>query len=326
MAGVFSKISGIMSACALGVALTAAPHAPAEAPGAQPPDLSQTNPAMATLQQADWLIEKYVQPVIEQQPTPEETQAIQTAVKLLESGQGTKEQSAIEQFVEIGPPALGELRRLAAAPPDNSVGGNPTAMLAAITIRRIEALARRLLLEQLLCLGDSARAVLYEKLSENSAAADAAGSEVEAATAALVKASANATLDSPAVAQQRKALAEAQTREKEVRARRALLLELNLLLNSRPPAPPTPPQAQAQAPEEQPPTPSADVLNIQPISPPMISPPMGAYSSEDESQPPEFFGGGFETGNMVNRYSHRGAESRRMGHADGGHGDRAGAR
>jgi hypothetical protein len=309
VAGVFSKISGATAACTLGLGLIGALHARAEAPEAQPPDLKPTDVAPAARQQADWLIEKYAQPDAEQQPTLEQKQAIETAVKLLKSERGMKEHSAIERFVEIGPAALGELRRLAAAPAQNSTGGNPTATLAAIIIRRIETAQRQPILEQLLSLGDSARAVLSLKLYENEAAADAAESNIEAATAALVKASANTTLDSPAAATERKALAEAQAEEEQVQARHDLLLELSRLLNPKPPAPPVAP------PEEPPPTPPADVLDIQPMSPPM-----GAYSSDDESQATYLFGGDFEMGSVVHRYSHRGAESRGAGHSGGGTG------
>jgi negative regulator of replication initiation len=311
------KISGRMAACALGLALIASLQARAEGPEAQPPDLKRTDPAPAALRQADALIEKYAQPVAEQEPTPQQKQAIQSAMKLLKSEQAMKEQSAIERFVEIGPATLGELRRLAAtAPAENSTGGNPAAdaypaTLAAIIIQRIETAQRGPILEELLSLGDDARAVLSRKLYENEAAANAAESDIEAATAALVKASVNTTLDSPAVATERKALAEAQAKEEQVQARYELLLELWRLLEPRPPVQPQPP------PEEQPAIPPADVLDIQPISPPMG---MGPF--DDESQAPYFFGGGFDGGSAVNRYSHRGAESRGAAHRGGGEGGR----
>ena len=116
-----------------------------------------------------------------------------------------KGQSAIVQFVEIGTAALGELHRLAAtAPAENSTGENPTAdaypaTMAAIIIRRIETAQRQPILEELISLDEAAHAVLSLKLDENEAAATAAECAVEAATAALIKASANTTIDAPAV-------------------------------------------------------------------------------------------------------------------------------
>ena len=107
--------------------------------------------------------------------------------------------------------------------------------MAAIIIRRIEAAQRQPILQELLSLGDDARAVLSLKLDENEAAAKAAKSRVEAATAALIKASANTTVDAPAVAGERKALAEAQAAEKQVQARRDMLTELRRLLAPKPP-------------------------------------------------------------------------------------------
>ena len=224
----------------------------------------------AELQQAAALIEKYVQPIPEPEPTPRQLRAIESAMKLLKSEQAMKGQIAIERFVEIGPAALGELRRLAStAPPENSTGENPTAdaypaTMAAIIIRRIDTAQRRPILQELISLGDSAHAVLSLKLDENEAAAMAAESRIEASTAALIKASANTTLDAPAVAGERNALAEAQAAEKQVQARHGMLMELRRLMAAKPPEQPP------ASPEEQPQqaTPPANVLGIRPISPP----------------------------------------------------------
>jgi hypothetical protein len=270
MAGAFIKISGAMAACALGLALIAAPQARAEKPAAQPAQLNRTDLAPAALQQADALIEKCVRPVAEQEPTPKQRRAIDSAMKLLKSEQAMKGRSAIERFVGIGPAALGELRRLAAtAPPENATGETPNAdaypaTMAAIIIRRIETAQRQPIIQELISLGEAAPAVLPLKLDENAAAATAAESRIEAATAALTKALANTPVDAPAVAGERKALAEAQAAEKQVRARHDILMELKRLLAPKPPAQPS------ASPEEQPQpaTPPANVLDIQPISPP----------------------------------------------------------
>jgi hypothetical protein len=267
---VFIKISGIMAACALGLALIAAPQVRAEEPATQPASLNRADLTPATLQQADALIEKYAQPVAEQEPTPKQKRAIDSAMKLLRSEQAMKGQSAIERFVGIGPAALGELRRLAAtAPPENATGETPNAdaypaTMAAIIIRRIETAQRQPILQKLISLGEAALAVLSLKLDENEAAATAAESHIEAATAALTKALANPPVDAPAVAGEREALAEAQATEKQVHARRDILMELKRLLAPKPPAqPPASPEEQLQ-----PATPPANILNIQPISPP----------------------------------------------------------
>jgi hypothetical protein len=270
MAGAFIKISGAMAACALGLALLAAPQVRAEEPAAQPTPLNRTDLAPAALDQADALIEKYVQPVAEREPTPKQRRAIDSAMKLLKSEQAMKGQSAIERFVGIGPAALGELRRLAAAaPPENATGETPNAdaypaTMAAIIIRRIETAQRQPILQELISLDEAAPAVLSLKLDENEAAATAAEERIEAATAALTKALANTPVDAPAVAGEREALTEAQAAEKQVRARHDLLMELKRLLAPKPPAqPPASPEEQPQ-----PATPPANVLDIQPISPP----------------------------------------------------------
>jgi hypothetical protein len=238
--------------------------------------LNRTDLAPAALQQADDLIEKYAQPVAEPEPTPQQKRAIATALKLLKSEQAMKGQSAIERFLQIGPAALGDLRRLAAtAPPENAAGETPTAdaypaTMAAIIIRRIEEAQRQAILQDLISLGESARAVLSLKLDENEAAATAAQSRIEEATAALLKASADAAMDASAVAGERKALAEAQAAEKQVQARRDVLMEIRRLLASKPPAqPPASPEEQPQ-----PAAPPANVLQIQPISPPTGSSPL----------------------------------------------------
>jgi hypothetical protein len=310
------KTSGTIAAWALGMALIVALQARAEGPEAQPPDLRRSDLAPATLQQADALIESYVQPIAEQEPTPQQKRAIESAMKLLKTEQAMKGQSAIERFVEIGPAALGELRRLAAgAPAESSTGEGLTAdayaaTMAPIIIRRIETAQRQPILQELISLGDNARAVLSLKLDENEDAAAEAKSNVEAATAALIKAAAGTTVDAPALAGERKALAEAQSAEKQVQARRDMLMELRRLLAPKPPAPPpAPPEEQPQ-----PAIPPADVLDVQPISPPS-----GTYSYDD-SQDLYLFGGGFDIGGVVSRYSHRGHESRESAHRGGGDG------
>ena len=279
-----TRFTGIMAAWCVGVALIAAPLARADGPEAQPPRLTRTDLTPAALRQADALIEDYIRPVPEPEPTPQQKRAIESAMRLLKSGQAMKGQAAIERFVEIGPAALGELRRLAAAAPalrsaaasaggeeprGNETGANPTAdaypaTMAAIIIRRIEAAQRQAILEDLIALGDDARAVLALKLEENEAAATAAESRIEAATAALIKASAHTTLDALATAGERNALAEAQAAERQVQARRDMLMKLRRLMSPKPPAQPP------ASPEEQPPpsAPPADVLSIRPISPP----------------------------------------------------------
>jgi hypothetical protein len=289
MAGVFSRISGTTAAWAVGITLIVAQFAGGEGPATQPQQLNRTDLAPAALRQAAALIEKYVQPIAEQEPTAQQKRAIESAMKLLKSEQAMKGQSAIERFVEIGPAALGELRRLAAtAPAESSTGEELTAdtyaaIMAAIIIRRVEAAQRQPVLEELLSLGDDAHAVLSLKLNENEAQATAAAARIEAATAALIKASADTTLDAPAVARQRKALAEAQAVEKQIQARRDLLIELRRLMAPKPPAPqPAQPPASPQE-QPQPATPPANVLQIQPIAPPTGSPSPG---SPPPSSPP----------------------------------------
>lgn len=206
MAGAFVKISGAMAACALGIALIAGRHVRADAPDAQSPDVSQARPAQSALQQANALIEQYVQPVAEQEPTGRQKQAIASAIRQLESEQAANGQNAIKQFVAMGPVALGDLRRLATtAPPENSTGENTIAetypaTMAAIIIRRIETAYREPILDQLISVGGDAHIALMRKLSESAAATTAAASNVEAATAALIKASAGTTPDAPALA------------------------------------------------------------------------------------------------------------------------------
>ncbi len=230
MTGTFSRISVAIAASAVGLTLIVVPFAGGQAPETQAPQLNRTDLAPATLRQAAALIEKFVQPVAEQEPTPQQNRAIESAMKLLKSEQAMKGQSAIERFIAIGPPALRELRRLAAtAPAENATGEELTAdayaaTMAPIIIRRIEAAQRQPILDELLSLGDDARAVLALKLNENEAQATAAEVRIEAATAALVKASTNTTVDAPAAARERKALAEAQAAEKQVEARRDLLI------------------------------------------------------------------------------------------------------
>ena len=83
MAAVFTKISGAMAAWALGLALIAAQQARAEGPEEHPPQLNRTDVAPTALQRADALIEMYLRPVAEQEPTPQQQRAIQSAMKLL---------------------------------------------------------------------------------------------------------------------------------------------------------------------------------------------------------------------------------------------------
>jgi hypothetical protein len=112
-------------------------------------------------------------------------------------------------------------------------------------------------------IGDDATAVFSLKLAENEEAMTAADARVDAATAALIKASANTTLDAPPLAGERKALANAQVTLKQLQTRHDMLVELKRQMAPKPPAPPP------AAPEEQP-QPSAsqaNILNIQPISP-----------------------------------------------------------
>ena len=319
MAGVFIRISGTMAAWALGMALIAAQQAGAEGPAAQPPVLQRSDLAQAALQQASALIEKYVQPVAEPEPTPKQKRAIESAMKLLKSEQAMKGQSAIERFLQIGAAALGELRRLAStAPAENSTGGDPNAdaypaTMAAIIIRRIETAQRQPILQELISLGDSAQAVVSLKLNENEAVATAAKSRIEAATAALIKAAADTALDAPAVATERNALEEAQSAQNQVQARRAMLMELRRLMAPKPPAQPqAPPEEQPQ-----PAIPPADVLNIQPLEPPTSSTP---YLVMLQSMGGPFDGDNDDTGAVVNVYSQRGAASRGAAHRGGGRG------
>ncbi len=117
--------------------------------------------------------------------------------------------------------------------------------MAPIIIRRIETAQRQPLLDELLSLGDDARAVLSAKLNDNEDELTEAAERVEAATAALVKAAANTTVDAPALAGERRTLAEAQAAEKQVQARHDLLAELRRLLTPKPPPqPPAPPEEQ----------------------------------------------------------------------------------
>jgi uncharacterized membrane protein YgcG len=323
MASAFGEISGFMAAWALGITLAAAPPAAAQAPAAQPPELSRTDLTPAALQQAAALIEKYVQPVPEPAPTPQQKQAIESAINQLKSQQALKGQNAIARFLQIGPAALGDLRRLAAnAPAGNSTGGNTNAdaylaTMAGIIINRIVAAQRQPILQELISLGAGAQAVLSLKLNENEDAATAADSRVQAATEALIKAAAGATLDAPAAANERQALAEAQAAQSQIQVRRDMLLELKRLTAPKPPAQPQAP------PEEQPPPaiPPADVMNIQPLEPPMTGSPywdqqmgVGVFNDDADS------GGDFDSVYIVNVYSQRGAASRWAAHRDGGGG------
>jgi len=328
----FVRTISILAAWAFGMSLAAAQQAVAPAPAAQPPDLSRSDLTPAALQQAAALIEKYVQPVAEPEPTPQQKQSIESAMKLLKSEQALKGEAAIARFLQIGPAAIGDLRRLAAnAPAGNPTGGNSSAdayaaTMATIIINRIVTAQRQPILQELISLGDEAQAVLALKLNENEDAAAAAGARVQAATEALVKAAAGTALDAPAVAGERTALAEAQAVQTQVQARRVMLLELRRLM-----APKLPPAQPAASPEEQPSPaiPPADVLNIQPIEPPMAGSPywdqslgVGPFSDDTDSG-----GGGFDTVNIVNVYSQRGAASRWAAHrGDGDGGGRGGWR
>jgi hypothetical protein len=321
------KIGGATAACALGLALIVPQFACAETAAAQPSGLNRTDLRPAALRQASALIEQYVQPIAELQPTSQQKRAIESAMKLLESDRTMKQQYAIEQLVKIGPAALGDLRGLAAsAPPEHATAETPAgdaypATIAGIVIRRIEAAQRQPIIEQLISLGDEARVVLSQKLEENRAAVTKAKADVEAATAALVKASANTTLDASATAGERRALSEAQAAQKQAEARQGLLLEISRLTAAKPPVePPARPQEPSQ-----PPTPPADVLAIEPISSPM-SPPTGSFESAgaqvdsfySDSQDMYLFGGGFETWANVHDYSRRGFESRGAAQLGGG--------
>jgi len=117
MTAAFIRISGTIATWALGIALIAAQLARAEGPEVQPPRLIRTDLTPAALRQADALIEEYVQPIAEPEPTAQQKRAIDSALRLLRSAQAMKGQIAIERFIEIGPAALGELHRLAAASP-----------------------------------------------------------------------------------------------------------------------------------------------------------------------------------------------------------------
>ena len=243
MADTLTKVTGTLGVWLLGLALVSAQLARAETPEAQPPQLNRTDLTPAALQQASALIEKYLQPIPEPAPTPEEKQAIKSAMDLLQSEQAMKGQAAIERFVKIGPAALGDLRRLAAtAPTESSTGENPTAdaypaTMAAIIMRRIETAQRRPILQELISLGDDARAVLSLKIDENDAAMTAAESRIEAATAALIKGSSGSTVDASAVAAERKALMEAEASENPLRARRDKLMEIRRLMAIKPTEP-----------------------------------------------------------------------------------------
>ena len=69
--------------------------------------MNRTDLAPAALRQAAALIEKYVQPVAEQEPTPQQKRAIESAMKLLKSEQAMKGQSAIERFIADRPGGAG---------------------------------------------------------------------------------------------------------------------------------------------------------------------------------------------------------------------------
>ena len=69
------KFSGTIAAWALGMALIAGRSLPrAELRKRNRQQLNRTDLAPAALQQADALIEKYVQPVAEPEPTPQQKQ------------------------------------------------------------------------------------------------------------------------------------------------------------------------------------------------------------------------------------------------------------
>ncbi len=137
------------------MALIAPQTAHGEAQETQSPQLNRTDLTPAALQEASALIEKYLQPIAEPAPTVRQKRAIESAIDLLKSEQAMKGQTAIERFVQIGPAALGDLRRLAAsAPPENSTGMSPTAdvyttTMAAIIIRRIETAQRQPIVQEL---------------------------------------------------------------------------------------------------------------------------------------------------------------------------------
>ena len=224
----------------------------AEAPN-PPPQSNATDLTPKALQDASALIEQYVQPVAEPEPTPQEKLAIQSAISLLESQEALKGQHAIESFLNIGPAALGDLRRLAAsAPPETAPGETPTgdaypATMAAIIIRRIESAQRGPILQQLIPLGDAARVALSRKLKECESAVADAETRVEAATGALVQAEAGSGTDAPAIAGQRQALSEAQAVQKQVLTRHERLIEVRRLMAQKPPAPAPVQTAQAPA-------------------------------------------------------------------------------
>jgi hypothetical protein len=262
------KLRGAMAAWALGMLLAAAQFAWAEGRQSQPSPSRPNDFTPAALQQASALIEKYVRPIGEPAPTPAQERAIESAIKLLKSGQAAKERYAIERFLEIGPAALRDLGELAAsarreqATGDTAAGTAYPAMMAASIIRRIEAAQHQPILEELLSLSDEANAVLLSKLRQTAAAVMDAEERLVAATTALNKASANTALDAAAVAGERKALAEAQAAEKQILARQDMLMKLKRLMAPKP-------SAQSLAPTEKPPrpaTPPADVMRIQPIS------------------------------------------------------------
>jgi hypothetical protein len=221
------------------VPVAGAAQAPAVPAWSARGELNRTDLAPAALQQADALIEKYAQPVAAQEPMAEQKFDIDSAIQLLKSDQAPKWQGAMDRLIEIGPAALGELRRLAAAaPPENAIGGNSTAdacaaTMAAVTIRRIEAAQRQPISQELISLGDATRAVLSLKLAEN--------------TAVLLKASPNSTIDSPAAARERAGPAAARAAEKQGLARHDRLVEIRQLLSQAPPVqPPTSPEDQPQ--------------------------------------------------------------------------------
>jgi hypothetical protein len=317
------KIGGATAACALGLALIVPQFACAETAAAQPSELNRTDLRPGALQQASALIEQYMQPIAELEPTSQQKRAIESAIKLLESDRAMKQQYAIEQLVKIGPAALGDLRRLAASvPPEHATGETPAgaaypATIAGIVIRRIEAAQRQPIIEQLISLGDEAHVVISQKLEESRAVVTKAKANVEAATASLVKASANTTLDAPAIAGERRALSEAQAAQEQAEARQGLLLEVSRLTAAKPPVEPSAPPQEPR----QPPTPPADILGIEPISPPT-----GSFAGTpgdlfySDSQDLYLFAGGFDTWANVHDYSRRGYDSREAAQlGDGAH-------
>jgi hypothetical protein len=306
MADRLTRIAGAVGVWVLGVALISPQLARAETPGAQSPQLNRTDLTPAALQQASALIEKYLLPIAEPAPTPEQKQAIKSAMDLLHSEQAMKGQAAIERFVKIGPAALGDLRRLVStAPAESSTGESSTtdaypATMAAIIMRRIERAQRQPILLELISLGDDARAVLSLKIDENDAAMTAAESRIEAATAALIQGSGGSTVDASAVAAERKALMEAEASDNQLRERRDKLMEIRRLMVIKP----TEPQPTAVAEKQSQPTiPPANVLGIQPMSPqptgqwpyggtpgvwPYNNPPVSAPANGMGTQPPPF--------------------------------------